>query len=337
MKKILVSVLLCNIISACHVGSSSGNVDANIGNGYALQLTRGVELSNFLNQKTNKGHEVSELATATVGLKISYKNGQTGICTGTVISKNKILTAAHCFAEKTVNKIYNNGPISVVTYDGSDGGSLISLQPESVKFSYDDTKYIPGSDIAVLNFKYNFNHYLSEDKILANNKPGDIALASQRIKDLMVALYTTRSNLFRFSWGGGGKMYFQADKMPICEPNQTNLLFKSEDIDQKDIKSYLIVDNPKAFIKVDKKTCSFTIKDGEAFATKSNFSLFDQADLNGSPIEGGDSGGPVYVCSEIVDKCYLIAINRSHYKGGDNLMRSTQTTLINPFYDEIIK
>jgi secreted trypsin-like serine protease len=88
--KITASGLLVGLVACGGGGDSSGNKEVTVC------------------PRIIKGQTCDELGSPIVELNIINNKGKTSLCSGTVISSTKVLTAAHCFLSVSVNSVIVN-------------------------------------------------------------------------------------------------------------------------------------------------------------------------------------------------------------------------------------
>jgi|GEM_PF-3440426 len=130
--KIILFLFICLSLTSCN--------DSDDKNDEAVDISS--DCGNF---KVINGTECSRKDIPVVLLEFSAPNSR-GVCTGTVIGNNHILTAAHCFPGTT--------GVTIIHDNGSANGETFFINPNYNGTSESDTAIIVAADIAT-NLKIN--------------------------------------------------------------------------------------------------------------------------------------------------------------------------------------
>lgn len=146
-------------------------------------------------------------------------------------------------------------------------------------------------------------------------------------------MFTESSHVYRFGWGSNRK--FQTHTMPLFSNKQTcNIAFKQMEKTDENISQ--IYNTDKYIFKGNNTTKG--LKTIPVDSVYSNTNILDYVETPAIS-EQGDSGGPIFICTKVNNDCYLSAIIHGERKAdsGPNKgqMSGIQTTLVNPYFDQI--
>lgn len=101
-----------------------------------------------LNTRIINGTQCAEAGSPVLALNIQSQDGRSSLCSGTVITKTHIVTAAHCFLDQNVQSVF-------VEIDGQRiFGSKVSIHPDA---RIDINRQSAVNDVAVLEMNRNLN------------------------------------------------------------------------------------------------------------------------------------------------------------------------------------
>ena len=315
---------------------------------HSLQLPNGTSLTTFINQHPSSS--ITRLAKATVGLLM--QGSINGTCTGTAVSENEILTAAHCVRNNANNKELGKqagDQIGFTTYNGTDNGKLSGTSAKNITIIYPSPDDIEAADMVIIKLNsnisanYKFPYFINKQTDLIANKfysasdPEHVTIGGDAAtRQLLNTMYNkNQPTIYRFSWGA--KKIFEVDHTPVCGNEQINLEFDQRDKNRSN-NAYKPDEYDQTVVYTDKDSCSYNLEnaqDNSRIFNYADFNILTAFDMNGSPTEGGDSGGPVYLCTTMgsSDSCLLAAVHHA----GNKIAMTQHVTLANPYFDILQK
>jgi V8-like Glu-specific endopeptidase len=311
-KFIGISIILSSFfIAGCNVGLNPNSSHISNLNPSLKIMTdpATMDLTDFI--KKNPETEASLLAKATIGLETTYVGQDLfnqSACTGVAIAKNMFLTAAHCVVAYDQNKKlapYQYKNITTITLSNNNKVSLYSNSISKVKYikgSFDqehiqNKQLISGDDLALVVLTEEIlTNPVPINKILANTtKPFDKNSATPALNELDKR--KKDGTYFTLGWGSHKK--FQ-------------------------IRTTLAKDSLYGV-----KSSDLNWNIGNKFNDDLNHNNTNVIFSKNLKLEGGDSGGPTFICNDNQNDCKLIALNTA----GNGLGEAYVTTLINPYFD----
>jgi len=325
-------LLITTCLSSCNSGSGQTAPGQN-----QLQIVKGKTF-----EKLPSGSVIQTLAKATVGITIKQGVFDSFGCTGVAISEQLLLTANHCTIEvdkkskEFGNKYFNvNDSITLTLPDGI----TKTVKVEQINRGWSEKKYsmLDGDDLAIIKFApKTFKSYVDRDKILSV-KGADPSVFIDVVAD---KIWGRKSTLYVFGWGSHKRFeYDEQSGSPVKFPVNlggvrdkassgsiipTYNISGTKDRYSRWLKDYSTPDNVYVVKKLENQS-------------KEQASLTNLVEY-GINIEGGDSGGPIFICDNVGNSCWLLAVNSFGNATGEGVgFNNSAVTLANPFYDLIAK
>lgn len=269
---------------------------------------------------------LTKIMNATVGLRIPVtQDGKDLIsnCTGVVIDKNKILTARHCVFSNPRNYEYNKTKAIEIIFVNQ---NPISIIPEEVGYIKNNESLQISQfreDLAIIKLSTDlFTNAVQNEEIiknteLSNDKTGKEALS--RLNDL---LFTGPYHIYYSGWGSN-KFFQYKETLNYSDGGiadstylQTNINMLSYNLDKFTFFGIQYVLNAE---KLPNNVHSNT---NGVFQQQKSVIL-----------QSGDSGGPVFICKQKYENCYLVGI----ISAGEKNIGQLFSTLVNPSFDAIFQ
>lgn len=312
MKKLLLMLI-------CATGATS-----------AFAIVDGLPLNDLIQSKP----KIADIAKSAVGLVINDKFS----CTGFAISKNQIVTAAHCVYDLDNKKPMATKGTDITIYTvtaNNNSGVKQAVHPEHV--------YLPdpanitvedGGDIAIVTLPnaFSLSNYQTP-ALLANfldtKQLGNLEKDQQYLIDTLLKgnFYKKNPTIYRIGWGA--KKSFEYSSVAEKCTNVQTPFFYNINRNNTTVRMYppSEVDDYKTLLtyQLSKKVeglCTVEYNDDDN-VLKTNYNQIKQDDKGDQITEGGDSGGPTIGCTN--DECFVIG---AHVSRTINNNVSTATSLL---------
>lgn len=144
--------------------------------GADVKIVDGVDARDFaesFSQYDSGQQAASSAYVATVKINLRDQSGQTGVCTGTLVAPNAVITAAHCLEDGNSGVISKRKVQSVVIFNGTSyGAASVHVHDYWRPLGQDDSRK---NDIAVIKLNADFSQFLTGWEVYVANYAFDFA------------------------------------------------------------------------------------------------------------------------------------------------------------------